>query len=172
MEKYFAKVNKKTKEVEGVFVFPEDYSPSSSFPADELWVESFRHEENPPRKHYPGIGYTYYEEYDAFVPPNMFATEGSRVLDLESFTWVPAVPYPNDADPDDYFYVDEYKEWITLKGPENNSGLSNADLLGFSTTTTGKLWNVKGKVVGIMSDITPRMQQINESLEGEIDLLQ
>lgn len=160
MERHFAKVNKETKEIEGVFVFPEDYS---SFPENELWVESFPYEENPPRKHHPGIGYTYYEEYDAFVPPNIFGIGDSRVLDLESFTWVPSVPFPDNANRDDYFYLDEYKQWVTLEGPENNSGLDNQELLEkviditsdswYWTADGPVLWNSEKKYVGITSNI-------------------
>ena len=44
-KKHFAKVNKETNEVEGVFI----YSETPSFPKDELWIETF--EDGSQRKH-------------------------------------------------------------------------------------------------------------------------
>jgi hypothetical protein len=40
----------------------------------------------PFRGHYAGIGYTYDESLDAFIPPK--ATQGQWVLDESTFSWV------------------------------------------------------------------------------------
>ena len=54
------------------------------------------------RKHYAGIGYTYDESRDAFIPPKPFP---SWVLNEETLDWIAPIPYPAD-------YLDYYYEWI------------------------------------------------------------
>lgn len=141
-QRFFAKINKETNEVEGVYLHINE----PTFPQDELWIETFP--DGSQRKNFAGIGYTYYSEYDAFVPPKP-AAKNSRVLNLKTFRWDPIKPPPEDC-PEHYYYDDDYCEWISLVGPANNGGFNNADLLGFSTTTPNKLWNSEGKVVGVM----------------------
>lgn len=46
------------------------------------------------RKNYAGIGYTYNERLDAFVPPKPFE---SWILNEETAQWDPVVPYPTDG---------------------------------------------------------------------------
>jgi hypothetical protein len=46
------------------------------------------------RKNYAGIGYTYDEELDAFIPPKPFE---SWVLNEETCQWQAPVPYPDDS---------------------------------------------------------------------------
>jgi hypothetical protein len=46
------------------------------------------------RKNYAGIGYTYNLELDAFITISPFA---SWLLDVDTCTWVPPVPYPSDG---------------------------------------------------------------------------
>lgn len=48
----------------------------------------------PLRKNYAGIGYTYDEQRDAFIPPQPFA---SWVLNEDSCLWESPVPYPTDG---------------------------------------------------------------------------
>ena len=45
------------------------------------------------RKNYAGIGYTYDEDRDAFIPPKPY---DSWLLDEPTCTWEAPVPYPND----------------------------------------------------------------------------
>jgi hypothetical protein len=45
------------------------------------------------RKNYAGIGYTYDEELDAFIPPKPF---DSWVLDEETCQWQPPIARPDD----------------------------------------------------------------------------
>ena len=46
------------------------------------------------RKNFAGIGYTYDEERDAFIPPQPFQ---SWTLDDTTCLWEPPVPYPDDG---------------------------------------------------------------------------
>lgn len=46
------------------------------------------------RKNFAGIGYTYDEDLDAFIPPKPYA---SWTLDTEICRWVAPVEYPNDG---------------------------------------------------------------------------
>lgn len=46
------------------------------------------------RKNYPGLGYTYDEERDAFIAPRPFP---SWVLEEETCRWNPPVLYPTDG---------------------------------------------------------------------------
>ncbi len=48
----------------------------------------------PLRKNYAGIGYTYDEQRDAFIPPQPYA---SWVLNEDSCLWESPVPYPADG---------------------------------------------------------------------------
>jgi len=45
------------------------------------------------RKNYAGIGYTYDEIKDAFIPPKPF---DSWILDENTCLWQPPIPYPTD----------------------------------------------------------------------------
>lgn len=47
------------------------------------------------RKNYAGIGYTFDEERDAFIPPQPFE---SWLLDEESCLWEAPVAYPSDGE--------------------------------------------------------------------------
>lgn len=60
----------------------------------------------PLRKNYAGIGYSYDETLDAFIPPKPF---DSWLLDEEKGTWVAPIPYPDD----DLMYVwnEELADW-------------------------------------------------------------
>jgi hypothetical protein len=48
----------------------------------------------PFRGNYAGIGYTYDETLDAFIPPKPFE---SWVLDESIYNWVAPIPYPKDG---------------------------------------------------------------------------
>lgn len=45
------------------------------------------------RKNYAGIGYTYNEELDAFIPPKPFS---KWILNEETAQWEAPIPHPND----------------------------------------------------------------------------
>ena len=58
------------------------------------------------RKNYAGIGYTYSEEKDAFIPPKPFE---SWSLNEETCNWEPPVAYPEDAKY--YIWNEEQMSW-------------------------------------------------------------
>jgi hypothetical protein len=48
------------------------------------------------RKNYAGVGYSYDAAYDAFIPPQPYA---SWTLDTETCQWAPPIPWPEDRQP-------------------------------------------------------------------------
>jgi hypothetical protein len=60
------------------------------------------------RKNYAGIGFTYDEDLDAFIPPKPFA---SWLLDEETCQWEAPVPYPDD-DSVIYRWNEELGDWV------------------------------------------------------------
>ena len=61
----------------------------------------------PFRKNYAGIGYSYDEQRDAFIPPKPFP---SWVLIDDSCRWTAPIPYPNDGE--SYRWNEETISWI------------------------------------------------------------
>lgn len=64
------------------------------------------------RKNFAGIGYTYDEALDAFIPPKPF---GSWILNEETARWEAPVPYPTDGAI--YNWNEETGEWDALPEP-------------------------------------------------------
>lgn len=67
----------------------------------ETWYGNFKNQRcvrtsynNNIRKNYAGIGYSYNDELDAFIPPQPFA---SWTLNETTCLWEPPVPYPGDG---------------------------------------------------------------------------
>jgi hypothetical protein len=60
----------------------------------------------PFRKNYAGIGYSYNEERDAFIPPKPFE---SWILNEETCLWESPIPYPTDGE--SYTWNEEDLEW-------------------------------------------------------------
>lgn len=60
----------------------------------------------PFRKNYAGIGFTYDEERDAFIPPQPFA---SWLLNEETCTWSAPILYPEDGLI--YIWNEELGDW-------------------------------------------------------------
>ena len=61
------------------------------------------------RKNYAGIGYTYDESRDAFIPPQDFP---SWILDENTCQWNPPVEYPTDGKI--YLWDEGSTSWIEL----------------------------------------------------------
>jgi len=61
------------------------------------------------RKNYAGIGYTYDQARDAFVPPKPFE---SWVLNETSCLWDPPVPMPDDGKM--YTWNEETTSWVEV----------------------------------------------------------
>ena len=59
------------------------------------------------RKNYAGIGFTYHEDIDAFVPPKPFA---SWVLNQETAKWEAPVAMPDDGKK--YEWNEDSQSWI------------------------------------------------------------
>jgi len=69
----------------------------------------------PFRKNYAGIGYTYDEIRDAFIPPKPFE---SWILNEYTCLWESPIPYPNETE---FYYWDE--STISWKQSETNGGV-------------------------------------------------
>lgn len=64
------------------------------------------------RKNYAGIGYSYNEELDAFVPPKPYS---SWILNEETAQWEPPAPMPNDGQM--YHWDETNITWISQNSP-------------------------------------------------------
>ena len=62
------------------------------------------------RGNYAGIGYTYDEARDAFIPPQPFP---SWTLSESTFLWEPPIPYPEDGN--QYLWDEDTLTWIVLE---------------------------------------------------------
>ena len=67
------------------------------------WVETFKDGQ---RVRLAGIGFTYDEARDAFIPPQPFE---SWVLDEDTCLWVAPLPYPEDGAA--YYWNEELFSW-------------------------------------------------------------
>jgi hypothetical protein len=65
----------------------------------------------PFRKNYAGIGYTYDEQRDAFIPPKPY---NSWVLNETSCLWDPPTPMPQDDKM--YTWNEETTSWVEVNG--------------------------------------------------------
>ena len=61
----------------------------------------------PFRKNYAGIGYTYNENKDAFIPPKPYS---SWTLNDDTCRWEAPVAYPDDGN--DYRWTNETTTWV------------------------------------------------------------
>jgi hypothetical protein len=59
------------------------------------------------RKNYAGIGYSYDEQKDAFIPPQTYP---SWVLNQETCLWEAPIPYPNDEK--SYYWDEPTTSWV------------------------------------------------------------
>ena len=67
----------------------------------------------PFRKNYAGIGFTYSDSLDAFIPPKPF---NSWILDEETCNWNPPVPYPviEEGSDESYVWDENTTSWLLL----------------------------------------------------------
>ena len=65
----------------------------------------------PFRKNYAGIGYTYDEARDAFIPPQPWP---SWLLNEDTCLWQPPVPYPTDGGM--YIWNETFQQWEQTDG--------------------------------------------------------
>jgi len=67
------------------------------------------------RKNYAGIGYTYDQERDAFIPPKPF---NKWILNEETCQWEAPIPYPTDGLM--YVWNDNRGEWEEYNDTTSN----------------------------------------------------
>lgn len=70
----------------------------------------------PFRKNFAGVGFTYDEGRDAFIPPKPF---DSWLLDENSCLWLAPVPYPEDGRV--YFWQEEVMDWTPVNDNSKTS---------------------------------------------------
>lgn len=75
------------------------YQPDSNTPSEDQTKAL--------RKNYAGIGFTYDQTKDAFIPPKPFA---SWLLNEETCLWSPPVPHPNDGNV--YTWDEPTTSWV------------------------------------------------------------
>lgn len=61
------------------------------------------------RKNYAGIGYTYDQELDAFIPPKPY---DSWTLDINTCHWLPPIMPPEDGNA--YDWDELSKQWVPI----------------------------------------------------------
>jgi hypothetical protein len=103
-----------------VLVIEQDVIDTGLFGNPTLWVQTSynthggQHPDGRPlRMNYAGIGYTYDEERDAFIPPQPFT---SWTLNDDTCLWEPPVAYPDDNKL--YTWNEETQTW---------EGMTNGD---------------------------------------------
>lgn len=62
------------------------------------------------RKHFAGVGYSYSESLDAFIPPQPF---GSWTLNEDTCLWEPPTPYPTDGRR--YLWIEDDLNWQVIE---------------------------------------------------------
>jgi len=64
------------------------------------------------RKNYCGVGYTYDESRDAFIPPKPYE---SWLLNEDTCLWEPPIPYPTDGEM--YTWDENEISWVLIELP-------------------------------------------------------
>ena len=69
------------------------------------------------RKNYAGIGYTYDQVFDVFIPPQPFP---SWKLNYTTFKWEAPIPAPDETEGYFFLWSEINKEWIQVAIPSAN----------------------------------------------------
>ncbi len=88
-----------------VIVAEQDFI--DGLPNKEQWIQTSYN--NNIRKNYAGVGYSYDEARDAFIPPKPF---DSWTLNEETCNWEAPTPYPDDGQ---MYNWDEIEGWVLLR---------------------------------------------------------
>jgi hypothetical protein len=64
------------------------------------------------RKNYAGLGYTYDEIIDGFIPPKPYP---SWLLNTTTGLWDPPIPYPTDGK--NYVWDEDTQSWVEVPDP-------------------------------------------------------
>jgi hypothetical protein len=97
-----------------VIVIEQDMIDTGLWGPPEEWIQTsynthagvHRHGGTPLRKNYAGVGYSYDELLDAFIPPKPF---DSWLLDETTCHWVAPLDYPQDGN--QYIWDEENQQW-------------------------------------------------------------
>ena len=114
---HFAKVENGI--VTQVIVAEQEFINSGAVGNPENWIQTSYNTYGgvhllggtPLRKNYAGIGFSYNEEIDAFIPPKPLEYE-SWILNEEKCIWEPPVEKPDDGN--QYYWNEELLEWVLL----------------------------------------------------------
>jgi len=114
---HFAKVENGI--VTQVIVAEQEFINSGAVGNPENWVQTSYNTYcgehllggTPLRKNYAGIGFSYNEEIDAFIPPKPLEYE-SWILNEEKCIWESPVKKPDDGN--QYYWNEELLEWVLL----------------------------------------------------------
>jgi len=109
--KYFAKLSLNSKVVETIHI-GDEYTPTEKAGIEYLqkhtnypfWVQTFK--DRSQRKNHAGIGYTYDEDKDAFIPPKPY---NSWTLNEEICQWDAPVALPDTENR--YNWNEETQQW-------------------------------------------------------------
>jgi len=85
------------------------YDPDTGLPAENQ-AEVIAEQDGRQRKNYAGIGYTYDEERDAFIPPKPFE---SWVLNEDTCLWEAPAAMPDDSQM--YRWDEETTNWVKVE---------------------------------------------------------
>jgi len=114
---HFAKINEQNI-VEQVIVADEEFINSGAVGDPNLWLQTSYnthggvHSEGgkPFRKNYAGIGFTYDEKRDAFIPPQPYST---WILNEKTCLWEAPNSYPQDGQ--EYFWNESIQDWDLIE---------------------------------------------------------
>jgi hypothetical protein len=103
--------------VEEVLVIEQDVIDTGIFGSPSLWVQTSynthggQHPQNQPlRKNYAGVGYTYDAVRDAFIAPQPYP---SWLLDEDTCLWDAPVPRPQDGE--NYWWDEDTLSWVLVE---------------------------------------------------------
>jgi hypothetical protein len=85
------------------------YSTTTGLPVENQ-LEAIAEQDGRQRKNYAGIGYTYDQELDAFIPPKPYA---SWILNEDTALWEAPIPYPTDGE--FYTWNEEDLSWDLIE---------------------------------------------------------
>jgi len=89
------------------------YNSDTGLPAENQ-AEVIAEQDGRQRKNYAGLGFTYNEERDAFIPPKPFE---SWVLNEHTCLWEAPVEMPDDGEM--YTWDEETTNWVKVEAEES-----------------------------------------------------
>ena len=109
---HFAEINENNTVVRVIRIADKHENNGEEFISKTLglggrWVQTSYN--NNFRGNFAGIGYTYDEENDCFVPPQPYP---SWILSSETYQWIAPTPYPEDER--DYEWNEETLQWEVI----------------------------------------------------------